>query len=98
MQSPVGSVVALSSAASTVFSIGMIFLGYWDIYEGGRWTARDYFVAGFALCGFVCLGLVPWLVTSPVKDPNDESKIRLARRMFLLGVSSMWLAVFTSLL
>ena len=29
MQFPTGSVVALSSAAATMFSMGMLFLGYW---------------------------------------------------------------------
>jgi len=41
MQSPTGSVVALSSAASTMFSIGMIALGYWGLHEPSVWRIGD---------------------------------------------------------
>ena len=97
MQSPTGSVVALSSAASTVFSIGMVFLGYWGIHESGNWGARDYVIAVLAMAGFFCLGSVPWFATTPVANADDESKILVARRAFLCGVSAVWLAVLVSL-
>jgi hypothetical protein len=54
MPSPTGSVVALSSAASTVFSIGIVFLGYWGVHESSRWAVSHVFVVGFALAGFAC--------------------------------------------
>ncbi|CAM2151200.1 conserved membrane protein of unknown function [Pararobbsia alpina] len=97
MQSPTGSVVALSSAASTVFSIGMVFLGYWGIHESGTWGVRDYVVVLLAMGGFICLGSVPWFATTPMERADDESKIRVARRAFLCGVTAMWLSVLTSL-
>ena len=33
MPSPTGSVPALSAASATIFSIGIVFLGYWGLYE-----------------------------------------------------------------
>jgi quinol-cytochrome oxidoreductase complex cytochrome b subunit len=97
MQFPAGSLIALSSAASTVFSIGMIFLGYWGISESGPWKFGEVAVAVLALGGFVCLGLVPWLATTPTERPDDESKLRTARRAFLIGVAAMWTAIVVSL-
>jgi hypothetical protein len=97
MPSPTGSVVAISSAASTVFSIGIVFLGYWGVHEGTRWSAVDIFIATIALLGFVCLGLVPWMATSPVEPDTSDARIRVARRLFLAGVSAIWLAVATSI-
>ncbi|HTJ95467.1 MAG TPA: hypothetical protein VL424_20415 [Pararobbsia sp.] len=98
MQSPTGSVVALSSAASTVFSLGMVFLGYWGIHEPGHWLVREYAVVVLAMGGFICLGCVPWLATTPVERADDESNIRVARRAFLCGVTAMWLSVLISLI
>ncbi|HTR06751.1 MAG TPA: hypothetical protein VMJ11_08865 [Paraburkholderia sp.] len=95
MQSPTGSVVALSSAASTMFSIG-IFLGYWGLHEPSVWRVGDRVVAGLALAGFACLGSVPWLATSPAK-PNDESRFLMARRAFLCGAAAVWVAIALSL-
>ncbi|TDN61097.1 hypothetical protein [Paraburkholderia sp. BL10I2N1] len=97
MPSPTGSVVAISSAASTVFSIGIVFLGYWGVHEGTRWSAVDIFIATIALLGFVCLGLVPWMATSSVEPDTGDARIRVARRLFLAGVSAIWLAVATSI-
>lgn len=97
MPSPSGSVVAISSAASTVFSIGIVFLGYWGVHEGTRWTLVDTFVAIFALAGFACLGLVPWMATSPVVPDTSDAKIRVARSLFIAGVSAIWLAVTMSI-
>src|SRR5579863_3151833 len=96
MQSPTGSVVALSSAASTMFSIGMIFLGYWGLHEPSVWRMGDRVVVGLALSGFACLGSVPWLATSPAK-PNDESRFLLARRALLCGAVAVWVAIAASL-
>lgn len=97
MQSPTGSVVALSSAASTVFSLGMAFLGFWGIHESGNWGTRDYVIAVLAMAGFLCLGSVPWLATAPAGD-DDGSKIQVARRAFLCGVAAVWCAVLVSLI
>ena len=96
MQFPAGSVQALSSAASTVFSIGIVFLGYWGIHEGSHWLSGDSSVALLALAGFACLGAVPWLATSPTEHPDDESRLRLARHAFLGGVAALWLAIVVS--
>ena len=98
MQSPTGSVVAISSAASTVFSLGMVFLGYWGIHESGTWGVRDYAVVILAMGGFICLGCVPWFATASVERAEDDTKIRIARRAFLCGVTAMWLSVLTSLI
>ncbi|WP_158907514.1 hypothetical protein [Burkholderia sp. L27(2015)] len=97
MQSPTGSVVALSSAASTVFSIGMVFLGYWGLNESTKWRPLDVVVAALAICGFVCLASVPWFATKPSHDPDEAAALRIARRAFLLGVSAEWLAIVVSL-
>jgi hypothetical protein len=96
MQSPTGSVVALSSAASTMFSIGMIFLGYWGLHEQVPWHLGDRVVVALALAGFACLGSVPWLATSPAK-PGDESRFLLARRCFLAGACAVWISIALSL-
>jgi hypothetical protein len=96
MKFPAGSVQALSSAASTVFSIGIVFLGYWGIHEGSLWRFGDISVALLALAGFACLGAVPWLATSPTERPDDESRVTIARHAFLGGVGALWLAIVVS--
>ncbi|MFC0400338.1 hypothetical protein [Paraburkholderia rhizosphaerae] len=93
MLSPQGSVIALSSASATVFSLGIVFLGYWGITEPSGWTGIDRFIAGIALLGFAFLGLVPWMATSPVEPDASDAKIRVARRMFVAGVGFIWLAI-----
>ncbi|SMG51279.1 hypothetical protein [Paraburkholderia susongensis] len=98
MPSPTGSVAAISAASATVFSIGIIFLGYWGMYEPTAWRAADVVVVVFALGGFACLGLVPWMATSPVDSESDDSRIRIARHLFLSGVSAIWLAVAVSVI
>lgn len=69
VQFPTGSVVALSSAAATMFSMGMLFLGYWGLHEALPWRFGDYVVIVPALAGFACLASVPFLATSPMKTP-----------------------------
>jgi len=98
MPAPTGSVPALSSASATIFSIGIVFLGYWGIHEPTKWHASDFFVVGFALIGFACLGLVPWLATSPVEPDTNDARIRVARHLFLAGVAAIWLAVSVSVI
>jgi hypothetical protein len=93
MPSPQGSVVALSSASATVFSIGIVFLGYWGIHEPGGWTRLDRVIAGLAMLGFAFLGLVPWMASAPVEPDGSDAKIRVARRMFIAGVGFIWLAI-----
>lgn len=95
MQSPAGSVAALSSAAATMFSVGMIFLGYWGLHESSAWRASDVVIVALALFGFACLGSVPWIATSPAKA-DDESKLMLARRAFLVGVVAVWVSIAVS--
>lgn len=97
MPFPAGAVPALSAASSTVFSIGIVFLGYWGIHEATQWHATDVAVAVLALGGFVCLGFVPWLATSPTKHPDDESRLRIARHAFLAGVGALWMAILVSI-
>lgn len=96
MQSPVGSVQAISAAASTMFSIGIVFLGFWGFEESGHWGFFDVLVAALALAGFVCLGAVPWLATAPI-ECEDERMLRHARHAFLAGTGAIWLAVTMSL-
>ncbi|MFP6561099.1 hypothetical protein WJ542_22745 [Paraburkholderia sp. B3] len=98
MQSPTGSVVALSSAAATMFSMGMLFLGYWGLHEPSPWHFGERVVVVVALAGFACLGSVPFLATSPMATPDDESRMRMARRAFLCGVSALWCAIVLSLI
>lgn len=95
MQSPAGSVAALSSAAATMFSVGMIFLGYWGLHESSAWRPTDVVVVVLALSGFACLGSVPWIATSPAKA-DDESRLMLARRAFLIGVVAVWISIAVS--
>ncbi|CAB3784453.1 hypothetical protein [Paraburkholderia fynbosensis] len=96
MPSPIGSVPALSAASATIFSIGIVFLGYWGLYEPSKWRPADIVVFICALIGFACLGLVPWMATSPVEPENSDVRIRIARHLFLTGVISIWLAVAIS--
>lgn len=96
MPMPQGSVPALCTASATMFSLGIIFLGYWGLQEGGSWTTTDRLVAGFAIVGFAFLGLVPFVVTSPVESESDDSKIRFGRGMFLIGVMAVWLSIAVS--
>jgi hypothetical protein len=49
-----------------------------------------------ALGGFACLGLVPFMATRPVESESNDAGIRVARRLFLGGVSAIWLAVTLS--
>jgi hypothetical protein len=51
MPSPTGSVVALSSASATTFSIGIVYLGYWGIHEPAPWRFTDALVVLCALGG-----------------------------------------------
>ncbi|MBP0589743.1 hypothetical protein J8I87_08440 [Paraburkholderia sp. LEh10] len=96
MPTPQGSVPALCTASATMFSLGIIFLGYWGLQEAGNWTLADRFVAVLAIVGFAFLGLVPWMVTSPVEPDTNDAKIRIARNMFLVGVIALWLAIVVS--
>lgn len=98
MPAPTGSVPALSAASATIFSIGIVFLGYWGLYEPTKWRVGDIVVVVAALAGFACLGLVPWVATSPVEHENSDVRIRVARRLFLAGVIAIWFAVAISVL
>jgi hypothetical protein len=98
MPSPTGSVPALSAASATVFSIGIVFLGYWGMYEPTKWRVADVVVVVFALGGFACLGLVPWMATSPVEPEASDGRVQIARHLFLSGVICIWLAVTVSLI
>jgi hypothetical protein len=89
-------VPALSAASATIFSIGIAFLGYWGMYEPTTWRVADVIVFVLALIGFGCLGLVPWMATSPVEPETSDVRIRIARHLFLTGVTSIWLAVSVS--
>ncbi|WP_322012455.1 hypothetical protein [Paraburkholderia sp. J12] len=97
MQFPTGSVVALSSAAATMFSMGMLFLGYWGLHEPSPWRFGERIVVVIALAGFACLGCVPFLATSPMSTPGDESRMLVARRTFLCGACAVWCAIVLSL-
>ncbi|MBB5444522.1 MULTISPECIES: hypothetical protein [unclassified Paraburkholderia] len=98
MPAPTGSVPALSAASATVFSIGIVFLGYWGMYEPTAWHKADVVVFVLALAGFACLGLVPWMATSPVEPENSDSRVRIARHLFLAGVTAIWFAVAVSVI
>ena len=98
MPSPTGSVPALSAASATIFSIGIVFLGYWGLYDQTKWHVSDVFVFVFAMIGFGCLGLVPWMATSPVATETSDARIRIARHLFLCGVAAIWLAVALSVI
>ncbi|NML34395.1 hypothetical protein [Paraburkholderia antibiotica] len=98
MRTPTGSVPALSAASATVFSIGIVFLGYWGMYEPTAWRAADVVVVVLALTGFACLGLVPWMATSPVEPETSDVRVRIARHLFLGGVAAIWLAVAVSVI
>jgi hypothetical protein len=96
MPTPQGSVPALCAASATMFSLGIIFLGYWGLQEAGEWHFSDKMVAAFALIGFGFLGLVPWVATSPVEPETSDAKVRIARWMFLIGVIAVWLSIVVS--
>ncbi|ALE58428.1 hypothetical protein SCB29_07215 [Paraburkholderia sp. SIMBA_055] len=98
MPAPIGSVPALSAASATIFSIGIAFLGYWGMYEPTGWRVADVIVFILALLGFGCLGLVPWMATTPVEPETSDAKIRIARHLFLGGVAAIWLAVAVSVI
>ncbi|NTI88981.1 hypothetical protein G6L87_18055 [Agrobacterium rhizogenes] len=92
MRAPAGSVTGLCSASATMFAVGMAFLGYWGVYEPGRWRGSDFVVVILALVGFAALGSVPWIVTTPVAE-EDEEKVVAARRALAVGVALIWLSV-----
>jgi hypothetical protein len=92
LRAPAGSVTGLCSASATMFAVGMAFLGYWGVYEQGRWRLSDYFVVVLAVIGFAALGSVPWIVTTPVAE-EDAEKVVEARRALTLGVALIWLSV-----
>ena len=98
MPSPVGSVQAISAASATVFSIGIVFLGYWGLYEPTKWRVTDIIIFVLALMGFGCLGLVPWIATSPVEPEASDARMGIARHLFLAGVVAIWLAVAMSVI
>jgi hypothetical protein len=98
MPIPTGSVPALSAASATIFSIGIVFLGYWGMYEPTDWRVADIVVFVCALIGFACLGLVPWMATSPVEPDGNDVRVRIARHLFLAGVAAIWLAVSISVI
>ncbi|WP_027801602.1 hypothetical protein [Paraburkholderia dilworthii] len=98
MPAPIGSVPALSAASATIFSIGIAFLGYWGMHEPTGWRVVDVIVFVLALTGFGCLGLVPWMATSPVEPETSDVRIRIARHLFLAGVMAIWLAVAVSVI
>ncbi|TRB11686.1 hypothetical protein EXN70_34395 [Rhizobium rhizogenes] len=75
-----------------MFAVGMAFLGYWGVYEPGRWRGSDFVVVILALVGFAALGSVPWIVTTPVAEEGEE-KVVAARRALAVGVSLIWLSV-----
>ncbi|KEA07792.1 hypothetical protein G6L85_30540 [Agrobacterium rhizogenes] len=92
MRAPAGSVTGLCSASATMFAVGMAFLGYWGVYEPGRWRGSDFVVVILALVGFAALGSVPWIVTTPVAEEGEE-KVVAARRALAVGVALIWLSV-----
>jgi hypothetical protein len=96
MPSPTGSVVALSSASATTFSIGIVYLGYWGVHEAVPWRFMDGLVVVLALAGFASLALVPFMATRDVPAERSDDGIRVARRLFLTGVSAVWAAVALS--
>ena len=96
MQFPTGSVVALSSAAATMFSMGMLFLGYWGWHEPLPWRFGDYVVILPALAGFACPSACRFSPRHD-EDPDDESRMFVARRVFLCGASALWCAIVASL-
>lgn len=91
-RAPTGSVTGLCSASATMFAVGMAFLGYWGVYEQGRWHTIDYLVMVVAIIGFAVLGSVPWIVTTPVAE-EDADKVVDARRAMALGTALIWMAV-----
>ncbi len=92
MRAPTGSVTGLCSASATMFAVGMAFLGYWGVYEQGRWHTIDYLVMVVAIIRFAALGSVPWIVTTPVAE-EDADKVVVARRAMALGTTLIWMAV-----
>lgn len=92
MRAPAGSVTGLCSASATMFAVGMAFLGYWGVYEQGRWHPADYCVVVLAVIGFAALGAVPWIVTTPVAE-EEADKVAVARRAMALGIALIWLSV-----
>jgi len=97
LRAPAGSVTGLCSASATMFAVGMAFMGYWGVYEQGRWEISDYFVVALAIIGFAALGSVPWIVTTPVAD-EDAEKVVDARRALALGIALIWLSVCVAVL
>jgi hypothetical protein len=75
----------------------MAFLGYWGFLEPTPWRLTDVVVTVAALAGFAALGLVPWIITAPVAE-EDQEKTALARQTFAVGIIALWFAVLFSLL
>ena len=94
-QSPQGSIQGLCSSAATIFALGMAFLGYWGFTNNEPWQRADVIVLFPALIGFLCLALVPWIITRPVKD-DHTSNVEQARKVFIWGVVVLWIAIGAS--
>jgi hypothetical protein len=92
---PPGSVQALSSSASSIFALGMAFLGYWGFSQSnGPWKTNDAWVIVPLMLGFLALLTVPWLSTAPLQDGKED--LQTARTCLLLGTILIWAGVLLS--
>lgn len=55
-----------------MFLMGMLFFGYWGLYEVLFWWFGDYVVIVFVLVGFVCFVSVLFFVMLLMKIFDDE--------------------------
>ncbi|KVE07238.1 hypothetical protein [Burkholderia anthina] len=67
------------------------------MHEALPWRFGGFVVIVPALAGFACLASVPFHATSPMKTPDDESRMFVARRMFPCGAGAVWCAIAASL-
>ena len=85
---PVGSVQAICAGSAGLFTVLVAFIGYTAFNAKGQevpWTAISFIYLLPALVAAVALALVPWLVTKPCAESENESSIKNARSSFLLG-------------
>jgi hypothetical protein len=81
---PSGSVQGICSSASTIFALGMAFLGYWGFSDHqNHWLPVHMWVLLPALVSFISLGATPILATKPKK----EEDLNPARHSLTVGIS-----------
>jgi hypothetical protein len=88
MTHPTGSVQGLCTAGATCFALSVAFLGAWGFQGAGTWRAAHLLIILPLMLGTLGFGLIPYLATRPVDDPEAA-----ARNVYLASVLLATLAI-----